>query len=550
MHEDNDSSTLVVLDTTRCLIADAIDNDTALTIVALISDDPSTWEEALSVWPRYRSPAVCEFPSTLPLENREIGSVASTLSHADAWIVIDFNHKRILAGGAFPEFGRDISLMISNDEDNDRGCSVSIHLPPWWELHENAAITSVNQPRVSPITKPLVSREILYGEPFLVDIASRILDIATSDAWKKCRKVDYKRTAGPFTIAVHRDWLMTPREDLDGRMPRQLLHGAMRWVDSVVSGQRLRCEDGEPLIAVPEGWEGFGTAPMGSQELCTYFDLCRELIESGWHWCQSHEHLLTTEANDLLQNQLVRFLRDAKAEWLKNPFEDGVPPNFIIECDQRRVPWGSESPIEGIESVPRKQHILDCDCPICAMMADGMFGIGFTSIDGHHLELDGEFAFSMCETREEWELEQGAFGEFDYGLEDDPDSGEDRPVEDPMIDPDTDEFASAWSGIRHDGPIPGDRGGYLKMAFMIGEIVMILQDQGAKQDEVRRLNQDFADYRRAGAKCAESATRLRDTLRSISNRYPEVISRSADLQSRIDENARDSANNDPGPGDP
>jgi hypothetical protein len=184
------------------------------------------------------------------------------------------------------------------------------------------------------------------------------------------------------------------------------------------------------------------------------------------------------------------------------------------------------------------------------MMADGMFGIGFTSIDGHHLELDGEFAFSMCETREEWELEQGAFGEFDYGLEDDPDSGEDRPVEDPMIDPDTDEFASAWSGIRHDGPIPGDRGGYLKMAFMIGEIVTILQDQGAKQDEVRRLNQDFADYRRAGAKCAESATRLRDTLRSISNRYPEVISRSADLQSRIDENARDSANNKPGPGDP
>ncbi|MFN6128221.1 MAG: hypothetical protein ACK6DC_07145 [Planctomycetota bacterium] len=66
MHEEKDSSTLVVLDSTRCLIADSLDIDTSLTILGLISEDPSTWEEALSVWPRYRSPRVCEFPSSLP----------------------------------------------------------------------------------------------------------------------------------------------------------------------------------------------------------------------------------------------------------------------------------------------------------------------------------------------------------------------------------------------------------------------------------------------------------------------------------------------------
>jgi hypothetical protein len=260
--------------------------------------------------------------------------------------------------------------------------------------------------------------------------------------------------------------------------------------------------------------------------------------------------LLTTKAKDSLQNELVQVLRDAKTEWLTKPSEDGIPPKFIIECDRRRVPWGSGLPIEGIVSVPSKQHILDCDCPMCARMADGMFGIGFTSIDGYHLEMDGEFAFSLCETREEWELEQDAFGEFYEGLNDDPDSGADGPDKDPMIDPETDEFASAWSGIRHDAPIPGDRGGIIKMAFMIGEIVSILQVQGAQRDEIRRLNEDFADYRRAGTQCAESATRLRDTLRSISDRYPELIARSADLQSRIDENARDSAINNPSPDDP
>jgi uncharacterized membrane protein len=87
------------------------------------------------------------------------------------------------------------------------------------------------------------------------------------------------------------------------------------------------------------------------------------------------------------------------------------------------------------------------------------------------------------------------------------------------------------------------------MAFMISEIGMVLQDRGAEKDEVRRLNTDFADYRRSGAQCEESAARLRDTLQSISNRYPELISRSADLQSRIDENSRALASNDLDPDD-
>lgn len=56
--------------------------------------------------------------------------------------------------------------------------------------------------------------------------------------------------------------------------------------------------------------------------------------------------------------------------------------------------------IQGIHGVESEQYVADCDCPICEMMADGMFGIRFTSIDGHHLELDDEFAFSMHENRE------------------------------------------------------------------------------------------------------------------------------------------------------
>ena len=61
---------------------------------------------------------------------------------------------------------------------------------------------------------------------------------------------------------------------------------------------------------------------------------------------------------------------------------------------------GAGVEIVGMDEQQSEQHAIDCDCPICNMMADGMFGVGFNSIDGHHLELDDEFAFSMHETRE------------------------------------------------------------------------------------------------------------------------------------------------------
>jgi small-conductance mechanosensitive channel len=88
------------------------------------------------------------------------------------------------------------------------------------------------------------------------------------------------------------------------------------------------------------------------------------------------------------------------------------------------------------------------------------------------------------------------------------------------------------------------------MAFMISDIGIALQDQGAEQEEVRQLNAAFADYRRSGAQCAESSAKLKDILQSLSDEYPELISKSADLQSRIDESVRALASNDQDPENP
>jgi hypothetical protein len=531
MPQESEVPTLVVLESSNSLKVGELENDTAITLMALVSDDPSSWEEAMSVWPRYRTSAVCEFASILPLEEMDRESAMHALFDAEAWIAINFDTKQIFTGGQLQEMGRDAVFAMVVDEDGEQHSPLSIHLPPWWELHEGATASDVNQPRQSPIRKPIVNRDILYGNPFLAEIATLILKIVQRDDWLLSEDGNEEHDCHSSTIAVHRDWLMTPRKDLGGRMPRELLHGAIEWSEKVTWGQHLRIGDGEPMVAVPKVWDGFETAPMGIQELCIYFDLCREVIRAGWFWCESEEGKLAIHANDSALSQLVDFLRDVKENWLNSPFEGGSPPSLIIECDRQRVPRGVGVAIEGIDEVPAEEHIPDCDCPICEMMADGMFGVGFIGIDGHHLELDNEFAFSIHETREAWEEQQLIYAESSEGTNCKQPEREASQEEDP--------FSSVWSGICNDLPIPGDRKGHLKMAFLVSELVSDLQIMNARQDEIKMLNQAFADYRRSDdERRPQSVLQFKEILQTVGDQYPDLISKSADLQSRLDEAAR------------
>jgi hypothetical protein len=166
------------------------------------------------------------------------------------------------------------------------------------------------------------------------------------------------------------------------------------------------------------------------------------------------------------------------------------------------------------------------------MMAEGMFGIGFTSIDGHHLELDNEFAFSKFQTREEWEKEQKEYADFVAYL----DSKENERTEKGDTQ---DPLASAWSGIKTDEPLPGDELGYLQMAFMVAEIISEIQVLGGAHEEIKELNECFAGYRQSDEVVRLlTATEFKAHLQALADRYPRLVSRSADLQSRIDESER------------
>lgn len=528
MDQENQDITLAVLDSANAWIAESLDENTVLTIIALISEDPTNWQEALSVWPRYRSSAVCESTSELPFEEIEPEAVGESIEAAAGWVVIDFTRQRLSTGGDFEAIDRDAAFRLEQATDSYFTGHLSIHLPPWWELVSDTAPAKLFEARQSKTPRPIVDREILYGDAFLTFVAKRVLEVFHSDDWTKCVQGNTQRDRYELTVAAHKDWLMTPREDLGGKIPRQMLHGAIHWANKVTEGQQSRYENGGPMIAAPDDWQGYSSAPMGSQEMCIYFDFCREIIGAGWEWLETEQGKQAANRGESAVTDLVAFLGEIKENWLTSPLEGGPSPNLVIECDRRRVPMGDGVQIEGIDAVATTSHQGDCDCPICGLMADGMFGTSFSSIDGHHLELDDEFAFSMHESQEEWEDEQGSYQIFEATIN----AQESHRKETAKADP----FVSVWTGIGDPRPIPGDPSGHLKMAFMVAEIVSVLQDRGNRQTEIKDLNYAFAVYRRAKPPEAKKAKKkFKRILERLAKSHPELVSRSADLQSYLDE---------------
>jgi len=539
---------MVILEPSRALASVNFDADVALTIVALISEDPSNWEEAASVWDRYRTEVVPEFVSQLSFSITEHQQALESLKSITNWVVIDFPNRRLFTGTDIPSIGRSAAYAMAEDEEGNQIAPLSVYIPPWWEFHENTTLDAVQQPRQTPIQRPHVDRDVLFGEPLLKDLADRVLAVVESESWKKSNAENLSEKCYPFTVQVHRDWLMTPRDDLNGRTPRQLLHGALSWTGQVTWGQQLRATHGHKLIALPNDWPDYEFAAMGLEEMCIYFDLCRELICEAWDWCSGDTGMEARQSQNNPAEKLVAFLRQIKSDWLNGSFEEGSSPNFIIECDRRRVPRGANLSIQGIDGVEPVDHQEECDCPICMMMGSLEFGPCFTGIDGHHLELDGEFAFSTYETYREWAENQGEFYQLndEQALDTDQEvdrqtrsnSGESNAQADEELVEDL--FGSAWAGMLSDEPIPGDPEGLLKMAFMVAEIVMELKLLNAPQEEVKQLNQMFTHYRTSDVPDRpEAAALFVHFLEFLSENYPPLISKSADLQSRIVEGERE-----------
>ena len=538
---------VLIIDSQQCLIADSIHEDWAITMAALVSEDPENWFAATRVWPRYRTPAVCKAVNDIPLEAVDLADAIETLRGAAAWIAIDFQSKRLFYAGDILPLEPDSFINTNPDEESDDNWLLVIHLPPWWEMHADSYVGAISQPRESVVNKRVVNRDVLYGAPLLRDLATRLVEADEQHDWMSYTAKGFDAKQEELTIQIHRDWLMTPREDLGGRIPRELLHGSVSWIDKLIEGQRHRFHSGISFTGLPKDWDPSNIGPMGRAEMCMYFTLCRTLVTTGWAVLNEVREDRASLTRDEKTELLVADLESIRNGWMDSNYEDDVAPKVVIEYERRRVPRGQGLVIDGFDE-PGAMHQKDCDCPICDVMNEGLFGVGFISYDGYHLEMDNEFAFSIWETREEWEREKQSFDDeydsHDFNASDDwlGDDSYDDEVDVEI----NDDLKPVWTGIQSrdempGGQLPGDSSGQLLMAFMLSELTGNLQGNNAPQHEIDTLNQEFKAMRKGtGRERRQLAVSFKCKLEELTNKYPALTPKIADFQSMIDESERNS----------
>lgn len=204
--------------------------------------------------------------------------------------------------------------------------------------------------------------------------------------------------------SLHARWLMTPRDDLQGQSPRDVLLARQEFIDFDLHTRSLQWSlqgEGPPCLATDSFAYRF--AGFGTHEWVVYYDLVRHLLCNGLRG-QPRCPADPIPQTEYLQ-QLAR-LEQFERDWLEQPQEDfgGKIPALMIENERIRLP------------IAMRGHdmVIDDDCPVCRMMADdtdlGM-GVGFWHLDGSHM--DNDFAFSPYKTRTEWEAENRRREKFD-----------------------------------------------------------------------------------------------------------------------------------------
>ena len=186
---------------------------------------------------------------------------------------------------------------------------------------------------------------------------------------------------------IHAEWLLTPRADLFGACPRDLLIGRRTEVDDEISVREWEWTVLKECPApLPADSEAVRESGHGTKEYAIYYEMIRHLLAEGWSRID--------ERGQLTPSSLAERLRQWRDEWLDCPGYDDVPnctPRWVIEQERRRIPWLVEA----------HDQFHDPDCPICRWSRE-QTGPSFHQIMVCHEE-EG-FAFSFLDSEEVWKV--------------------------------------------------------------------------------------------------------------------------------------------------
>jgi hypothetical protein len=245
---------------------------------------------------------------------------------------------------------------------------------------------------------------------------------------------------------IHARWLLTSREDLRGRSPRDVLLAQQDFIDFDLhtrSEQWSLQNEGPPCLA--NNSFAYRFAGFGTHEWVLYYDLVRHLLHSLF--ALKPRVAVNGDCGEQM-DQLLTTLNQIKTDWLESPQADldGRIPAIIIENERKRLP----------QAMSLRDMIIDDDCPMCRMFGDetsplGM-GVGFWHLDGSNM--DDDFAFSSFKTRQEWEVENRRREEFNREFDRKCEEGNarigrgEKPEADPSFDPEPFDFKTTLIAAR------------------------------------------------------------------------------------------------------
>ena len=368
--------------------------------IAALGADPTTLAELETACGRFAKPEP---------DHRFLANLRRGLDEEpyDAGVVIiDLAARLVLVDSTYSSPG------MEGDVDYHDGQSATdiwlrYHLADDWRLMSDPlswrAVADAR--REKHFARPdLDARRVFYGRPLLEFIARETFEAFArqSSTNGRTQKPDPETTYQTIK-EIHAAWLLTPREDLAGRCPREV---ALEHRDHLTWDLQDQCERWSKLGFRPPGLDmssfAYRYAGFGTHELVEYYDLVRELLGACWNrLTELHERqpaadgLELVTAEDFLAGEVPR-LEMVRDEWFDAPDWNchGRTPRSIIDRERARLP----------EAVSGREAMIDPDCPCCQMLAD-LPGPMFWHLDGS--EMDEDFAFDLYHpTREEWEAEQ------------------------------------------------------------------------------------------------------------------------------------------------
>jgi hypothetical protein len=203
-----------------------------------------------------------------------------------------------------------------------------------------------------------------------------------------------------------------------------------------------------------------------------------------------------------------------------------ITPGKLIALERERIPY----------AVSGEEAMVDCECPLCQMMAEPDFGPTFCHFDGCNNDTDYPFTFHR--TREEWEAEQRDYEEFSRRCDE-----RDKLREAGLLK-DEDPFAAGPSGAiwksSYSAPENECEGPALRLMGIgghLGELVTDLKDPPGGEEFVESLNRYFGNVRAAlqgpeggGALLAPAVDRFCEELDEAAAAREDLREKCVDLQ--------------------